>query len=160
MKKLNCALIFLLLTACMSTPYGKYGLLGGYTDSRIDMYTFSISVDNNGFTNQQTTSMHGLYRAAELTVKHSFDYFIIVTESVNPTSMYVAMPSSSSSTLNSYSSSISTTYSASNIMPMIFPNASFTIKTYNGDKPKDNPKAYDAREMMKFIGPQIGIKSE
>jgi hypothetical protein len=52
------------LAAC-ATSYGKYGLLGGFTDARIDENTFTISVDTNGFTSQQTTSMHALYRAAE-----------------------------------------------------------------------------------------------
>ena len=57
-----------MLTA-YATPYGKYGIAGGYTDSRIDERTFSISVDTNEFGSQQTTSMHALYRAAELTVE-------------------------------------------------------------------------------------------
>ena len=58
-----------MLTAC-ATPYGKYRIAdGGYTGSRVDERTFSISVDTNGFASQQSTSMHALYRAAELTVE-------------------------------------------------------------------------------------------
>ena len=95
----------LLMTAC-STPYGKYGALGGYSDSRIDANTFSISVDNNGFTSQQTTSMHAIYRAAELTVEGGFDYFVIASGASNPSSMAMAMPSTSTSstTVNTYGS--------------------------------------------------------
>lgn len=58
MKTLFSVLVVAALTAC-ATPYGKYGIAGGYTDSRIDENTFSVSVDTNGFTSQQTTSMHG-----------------------------------------------------------------------------------------------------
>ena len=81
----------LLLSAC-ATPYGKYGLLGGFTDARIDENTFSISVDTNGYTNQQTTSMHALYRAAELTLQNGFDYFIAGTSEKNSSSMAMIMP--------------------------------------------------------------------
>ena len=61
MKKIVALVLVAMVSAC-ATPYGKYGIAGGYTDSRIDENTFSISVDTNGFTSQQTTSMHALYR--------------------------------------------------------------------------------------------------
>src|SRR5437867_8062989 len=101
--KRTIALLAVVLSAC-ATPYGKYGILGGYTDSRIDENTFSISVDNNGYTSQQTTSMHALYRAAELTVQNGFDYFVIASGANNPTSMTMVMPggSTSNTTANVY----------------------------------------------------------
>jgi hypothetical protein len=74
-EKIVATAAFLILSGC-ATQYGKYGIAGGYEDSRIDENTFSISVSNNGFTNQQTTSMHAMYRAAELTVENGYDYFL------------------------------------------------------------------------------------
>ena len=41
MKKLAAVLMVATLSAC-ATPYGEYGFLGGFTDSRIDESTFSI----------------------------------------------------------------------------------------------------------------------
>jgi hypothetical protein len=108
MKKLAALCIALTISAC-STSYGKYGLLGGFTDSRIDENTFSISVDTNGFTSQQTTSMQALYRAAELTIENGFDHFFITSDTNNSTSMAIAMPGSSTSntTFNAYGSTAS-----------------------------------------------------
>ena len=78
----------------------------GFTDSRIDENTFSISVDTNALTSQQTTSMHALFRAAELTVENGFDYFVIASDAHNSTSMALAMPggSTSNTTINTYGS--------------------------------------------------------
>ena len=130
MRIFIAAYFALVLSAC-ATPYGKYGLTGGYTDSRIDENTFSISVDTNGFTNQQTTSMYGLYRAAELTVENGYDFFVVVSDSQNPTGMSMAMPGSSNTTINPYGTraTATTTYAPGIIVPMVFPNSSLTIKS-------------------------------
>lgn len=140
MKKVFLVLA-LVLTACATpTPYGKYGVTGGYTDNRIDANTFSISVVTNAFTTQQTTSMYALYRAAELTIKNEFDYFIIISGASDPTSMAMVMPGTPTT-----------------VVPMVFPNSSLIIKTFKGMKSSDQNNAYDAREVMKYLGPQIGV---
>jgi hypothetical protein len=160
MKTILTLLFVVLMSAC-ATPYGKYGLLGGFRDSRIDENTFSISVDTNGFTSQQTTSMQALYRAAELTVQSGFDFFVIAGGGSNPSSMMMAMPgaTTSNTTLRasgSYGYATTTTTAAPTMyMPMIFPNATLVIKAYRGDRPADLPGAYDARSVMKYLGPQI-----
>ena len=158
MKKLTAICIALTLTAC-ATPYGKYGLLGGFTDSRIDENTFSISVDTNGFTNQQTTSMHAMYRAAELTVENGYDYFVIANDSKNPTGMTMNMPGSSYTSINSFGNTATarTTYTPGASIPMVFPNSTLAIKSFKGNKPTDAPNAYDARSVMTYLGPQIGV---
>lgn len=163
MKKLFSVLVAAALTAC-ATPYGKYGIAGGYTDSRIDENTFSVSVDTNGFTSQQTTSMHGLYRAAELTVENGFDYFVIVSGSSGVTSMAMAIPgaSTSNTSVNVYGSTAyartTTTVAPTTVVPMAFPNSTLMIKTFKGSKPEGMSNAYDARAVMKYLGPQIGIE--
>ncbi len=163
MSKIAVICLVLTLTAC-ATPYGKYGLLGGYTDSRIDENTFSISVDTNGFTSQQTTSMQALYRAAELTVENGFDFFIIASGANSSTSMAMAMPSSSTSntTVNAYGSTAyartTTTYAPTTVMPVVFPNSTLIIKSFKGAKPEGVPNAYDAHAVMKYLGPQLGIE--
>jgi hypothetical protein len=163
MKKLAALCIALTLSAC-ATPYGKYGLLGGFTDSRIDENTFSISVDTNGFTSQQTTSMQALYRAAELTIDNGFDYFFIAGGANNSTSMAMAIPGSSTSntTVNAYGSTAyartTTTSSPTTIMPVVFPNSTLIIKTFKGTKPEGASNAYDAHSVIKYLGPQLGIE--
>jgi len=163
MKKIVAVVMAAMLSAC-ATPYGKYGIAGGYVDSRIDENTFSISVDTNGFTSQQTTTMHALYRAAELTVENGFDFFVIASGANNSTSMAMAMPGSSTSntTVNAYGSTAyartSTTYAPTTVVPMVFPNSTLIIKSFKGAKPDGAPNAYDARAVMKYLGPQIGVE--
>ena len=163
MKKIVAVIVVAILSAC-ATPYGKYGIAGGYTDSRIDENTFSISVDTNGFTNQQTTSMHALYRAAELTVENGFDYFFIVRDANTPTSMAMAIPGSSTSN-TTITASGSTAYARTTatstpttVVPMVFPNSSIVIKSFKGTKPEGSTNAYDARAVIKYLGPQIGVE--
>lgn len=163
MKVLVSICIVLALSSC-ATPYGRYGLLGGFTDARIDENTFSISVDTNGFTSQQTTSMQALYRAAELTVENGFDYFIIMGGANNSTSMVMAIPGSSTSntTINAYGHTAyartTTTATPTTVMPVIFPNSTLIIKSFKGAKPEGETNAYDARAVIKYLGPQIGVE--
>ncbi|MDP2279389.1 MAG: hypothetical protein Q8K51_14325 [Nitrospirota bacterium] len=143
MKKIIIALVFILTACATPTPYGKYGRLGGYVDNRIDANTFSISVNNNAFTTQQTTSMHAFYRAAELTVENGFDYFVIVSGANNSTSAAAALQG------NSYAPII--------MVPIVFPNQVIVIRSFKGPKPNDQVNAYNALEVMKYLGPQIGV---
>ena len=158
MKKVVAAAAFLILSGC-ATQYGKYGLAGGYEDSRIDENTFSISVSTNGFTNQQTTSMHAMYRAAELTAENGYDYFIIISNAKNSTGMAMAMPGSSRTTINSYGSTATakTTYNPGSVIPVVFPNSTLVIKSFKGTKPTEAPNAYEASSVMTYLGPQIGV---
>ena len=166
MKRIGIAVaaiaVVLMLNGC-ATPYGKYGALGGYTDSRVDANTFSITVDNNGFSSQQVTSMHAMYRAAELTVEHDYDYFVIASGASNPTSMTMVTrgSSTSSTTVSTFGSTATartkTQYAPMTVVPIVFPNSSLVIKTFRGGKPTGQENAYDAREVMKYLGPQIGV---
>ena len=154
MRYFCIAALAVFLSAC-STPYGKYGILGGYTDTRIDENTFSISNDTNGFTSQQTTSMQALYRAAELTIENGFDFFVIGDSQKNSTGMAMIMPGTTQST-TTYGTT-RTTSTPTTAVPMFFPNSTLVFKTFKGVKPEGAPNAYDARAVMRFLGPQLGI---
>lgn len=163
MKNRCVAVVSAILIAGCATPYGKSGLTGGYTDTQIDSNTFTVSVDTNGFTSQQTTSLHALYRAAELTIERGYDYFVIVGQGANATQTAVSIPGTSTSNTTIHGTGQSayarttTTYAPATIVPMVFPNATVTVKAFKGQKPEGDPNAYDAKEVMKYIGPQIGI---
>ena len=149
------------LFAC-ATPYGEKGIHGGFTDSQIDQNTFSVSVDTNGFTSQQTTSMHALYRAAELTVEHGFDYFVIADDASTSTLVATAVPGDtmgSTAGIVSHppiSGRTSTPYTPTTVVP-VFPNSTLIIKTFKGSKPEGALNTYDARAVMEHLGSQIGI---
>jgi hypothetical protein len=164
MRVVASACVALALTAC-ATPYGKYGLLGGFSDARIDENTFSISVDTNGFTSQMTTSMHAIYRAAELSLENGFDYFTIVGAENGSTAMAVAMPGAAATnttiatTGTTAHARSTTTYSPTILAPAIFPNATLLVKAFKGAKPEGATNAYDARSVVTFLGPKIGAST-
>ena len=78
--------------------------------------------------------------------------------------MAMAMPggSTSNTTINAYGSTAygrtSTTYAPTTVVPMTFPNSTLVIKSFKGAKPDEVPNAYDARTVMKYLGPQIGVE--
>ena len=152
-----------LILGC-ATPYQKYGISGGYEDSRLDENTFSISVETNGATKQQTTSNYALYRAAELTVENGFDFFVIVSKGNHSTTGAMTMPGASTSrtTISGYGSTAyartTTTYGPSVVIPMSYPRVALVIKAYKGEKPANAPETFDARVVMKYLAPQIGVQ--
>ena len=73
---LSLSLLFA-LAAC-ATPYGKDGLTGGYSDSRLAPNVFKVTFEGNGYTNKQRAGDLALLRGAELTLDHGFKYFVVI----------------------------------------------------------------------------------
>lgn len=78
MKK--CLFIFfvtLSLVAC-ATFYGPLGLMGGYSETRLDKDLFRVSFRGNGFTRLERALDFTLLRSSELSLQNGFKYFVIV----------------------------------------------------------------------------------
>lgn len=56
----------IVLAAC-GTPYGSYGLLGGYTETQLADNVWQVTFEANGYTRQATTVRYAMLRCAELT---------------------------------------------------------------------------------------------
>ncbi len=66
------------LAACATTtPYQPLGKNGGFSEQRIETNRYRIAFMGNSSTPRQTVENYMLYRAAELTINSSFDYFIL-----------------------------------------------------------------------------------
>ncbi len=73
----------LALSACMTaTPYqpatGSGTARAGYSDEQIESNRFRVSFAGNSLTARETVERYLLYRAAELTLQQGFDHFILV----------------------------------------------------------------------------------
>jgi hypothetical protein len=71
------------LSACeTATPYQpaapNAAVSGGFTDQQIDDTHFRVTFQGNSMTARKTVENYLLYRAAELTVKQGFDWFEMV----------------------------------------------------------------------------------
>lgn len=163
----------LLFAACATaTPYGPAPKPGGYgfTDQRIEANRYRITFRGNSLTSRETVENSLLYRSAELTVELGFDYFVAVENETE--------------TEKSYSSSEPAFYGRYGYgYPFHRPYYAFPyyaygfgwghpfydsytreitrysavayIAMYNGEKPADNPQAFDAREVMANLAPYV-----
>ena len=65
----------LILVGCGVTPYGPAGATGGYTEEKIDEYTYVVSFSGNGYTSRDMVWYYWMYRCAELTMDNGFSAF-------------------------------------------------------------------------------------
>src|SRR3546814_2342802 len=70
------------LAACVSvTPYQPASKGYGYSEQRIENNRFRINFAGNSDTPKQTVETYLLFRAAELTLKSGYDYFVFASDS-------------------------------------------------------------------------------
>jgi hypothetical protein len=88
----------LLLAGCETeTPYRPavghgFNNGGGYSDRQIEANRFQITFSGNTVTSRDTVEKYLLYRAAELTVQHGDDYFILADRNTDKQTRTYATP--------------------------------------------------------------------
>jgi len=154
-----------LLAATCATPYQQHSLRGGYDDSRIDSNTVLVSFKGNGYTPKDRVQTYMLYRCAEVTANAGYDYFVIISGDDEVKEGAINLPGSYSSTTtasvwgfgNSAVGSAYThgTYYPSQSIPYHKHTVQALIKMYKGDKPANNPAAFNAKDVLTFLGPKV-----
>ena len=143
-------------TSC-STPYQPGGLSGGYSDNRIDSDTVSVEFRGNGYTSKGKVEMYLLYRCAEVTRDAGYDYFIALNPRTEARQRSFSNPGGSSS-VTSFSPGSAVTrasYLPDQTVAFTSYGATILIKMGRGHKPPENADAFNAREVIEFMGPQI-----
>jgi hypothetical protein len=102
----------------------------GYSDVQLDANTFSVTFSGNAETTHDIVQTYLLYRCAEITVQSGYDYFVVSDRNIQEKKAKLTL------------------------MPMGY-TAVATIKVFKGEKPSDNPNAYNAKELMQRLEPQI-----
>lgn len=157
-----------LLTACATpTPYqAAAGTQWGFQESQIESNRFRVSFSGNSLTDRETVETYFLYRAAELTLEQGFDHFIVVQRATDVDSRIV-----SSGADPFYRPGFGLYYNyfhprwgwhgagdpfwnSTNYREITRYEASAEIQLGHGTKP-DTPNAFDARDVMTNLGPQI-----
>src|SRR5262249_9009450 len=77
-KSIVVAFLVVMLAGC-TTPYGKMGLTGGYSEKQVSENVWHVHYLGNGFTTMETVQTMWLYRCASLTLEKGFAGFEIVT---------------------------------------------------------------------------------
>ena len=145
-----------------ATPYQPDGLGGGYSDNRIDSDTISVEFRGNGYTSKRKVEMYLLYRCAEVTRDAHYDYFVALNPSTEATQGSFSTPGSFSSVTSFARGGAFTraSYFPSQTINFTSYGATTLIRMGRGQKPVENVAAFNAREVIEYMGPQINGGSE
>lgn len=166
-------LTFLVAACATSTPYApaSEGRGYGFSEQRIENNRYRVMFRGNSSTTRETVETFLLYRASELTLQNGFDYFVVneqdteANRSLSTTTTgpafgpafygrygfgryrygfpYYAYGFGWGLPYDSYTREI-TRYSAVAFVSM-----------FKGDKPEDDPRAFDARDVSENLRPLI-----
>jgi len=157
------------LAACTtSTPYGPANGGYGFSEQRVEDNRYRITFRGNSSTSRETVENFLLYRAAELTLQGDYDYFVMIesdTEtktSYSSTSYYPAFygryyyrsgrPRSSYYHFPYYAYGFGWGYPYDSYVREITRYTAIAFVTmHRGEKPADDPHAFDAREVQENL---------
>jgi hypothetical protein len=153
--------IVLLNAAGCATPYQQHGFRGGYSDARIGQDTVLVSFKGNGYTSKERVQLYLLYRCAEVTRQHGYDYFVVANGSTEAAasefSSYTATTTASVYGTGNAAFGSARTFGSGTTIPIHKYGTDALIKMFKGQKPPSDPNAYDARETLQYLGPQLGM---
>ena len=151
-------MIGLLLAACASGPTPYQAAQGGfgYSEQQIEDNRYRVSFAGNSATSRQTVEDYLLYRAAELTVQTGHDWFTVVDR--HTAQEYAGYGGSPTFGVG--------VGGGSNVgVGMSFPvfggggsgryTADMSILVQDGEKPQDDPEAYDAWAVISRLQPEV-----
>jgi len=167
----------LALAACATaTPYAPAERQGGYgfAEQRIEDNRYRITFRGNSSTSREAVESFLLFRAAELTAQNSFDHFIVVEGDTETQTSY----SSSSPAYYGHPAFYGRYGRGFRGRHYAFPyyaygfgwghpyydnytreitrySAVAFVTMHRGEKPTDNPQAFDARDVMTNLGPLV-----
>ena len=148
----------LLLAACAApTPYQPAEGGFGYSDQPLESNRYRVSFAGNSVTPRDVVQNYLLYRAAELTVQKGCDYFTVVRQDLERSTAYHGSGFTNAPLLFDRHRAIgwgvgTTSYSA---YPIDSYAAFADIVVHQGEKPQDDPNAYDARDVLRQLGPTV-----
>lgn len=171
----------LTLSGCVNPTYYQPAVDGeGYSDQRVSDDHYRISFSGNSVTLRETVENYLLYRAAEITVATGHDYFVVVDQDVERDvtyRTYVDVPPGGyfydpffyrpyfygpgfygpafGPAFGMYYDPYFGAYALATTEQFDKYRAYATIAVYSGERPADEPKAYDARDVVKRLSATI-----
>ncbi|NKF23291.1 hypothetical protein G7Y82_13300 [Solimonas sp. C16B3] len=144
-----------MLAGCATaTPYqpASGGSGYGYAEQRIENNRYRITFTGNADTPKQTVENYLLFRAAELTLKSGYDYFVMASDNTDASTRYLH-------TFDGYWGWGSYYWGPhpglglgmSTSTPVTEYQAQASVLMFAGQKKADDAKAFDAREVRKNL---------
>ncbi|MEZ5933730.1 MAG: hypothetical protein R3F54_17620 [Alphaproteobacteria bacterium] len=155
--------LLLLLAACaVETPYQpSEGARYGYSDQQIEENRYRVTFSGNPSTPRETVQNYLLYRAAELTVQSGFDYFTMVDQDVERSTRYYSQGYVDDFGYydfpyrRNYRRFYRPSFYSTNAYPVTEYASIADIVMGEGEKPADDPSAYDALDVLQRLQPLI-----
>ena len=171
-----------LLAGCMTaTPYQPLGApgtraAGGYAERQIEANRFRVTFVGNTMTSRETVETYLLYRAAELTRQQGYDWFVTADRETNRHTNTYVEPGFGGGFggwggywgprwrywgrgfgWRSWDPWFGDPFWADtmDVRTVDRYEASSEIVMGRGPKPADNPRAFDARDVLARLGPTI-----
>lgn len=151
------------LAACGTpTPYQPALDGHGYAEQAIEDDRYRVSFSGNTLTPRETAENYMLYRAAEVTLQRGYDHFIVVDSAIERSTTFVSTTTGFGGVSGFHSfrrghpfgfGGFATTTSR----PRSSYEATANIVMRSGDKPSDDPDAYDARDVVEKLAPTITL---
>lgn len=151
----------LLLAACAQpTPYQAAVDGYGFTQQRLEDNRFRINFSGNSVTPLPVVEDYMLYRAAEITVDQGYDYFEISDKDINKSTRYFATYNAPIGGFYGrryprYGYGFGGGFGTGSYRPINSYTASANVVLFKGAKPEDNSSAYDAKDVIRRLGPTI-----
>jgi len=163
MKKTLLIPTFTIIIASCATPYQKAGITGGYSDIQVGENIFQISFRGNGCTSRERASDFCLLRAAEVTLKNGYKYFVIGSGEKYSKTVICSTPSTSYTTGEAYGccgyaygTATTTTYGG-HTYSISKPRVIYVIICFK-EKPNYNGIVYNAELVVKSVKAKYDIK--
>lgn len=161
-RRLGCpilaAVAITLLGACAApTAYQPRTDGEGYSEQRIEEDRYRVSFSGNSVTPRETVENAVLVRAAELTRRHGYDYFMVLSEDVERETSYrttYSPPLGGHLGCRPFCGHTYGGFVTGTARPIDRYTAYAAILLRRGGTP-DDPQAYDAREVLQRLRPQV-----
>ena len=154
----------LLLAGCSTpTPY-QAGANGGYgyAEQQLEHNRYRVTFAGNSVTPRDTVQNYLLYRAAELTVEQHHDYFTIVNQDLERSTAYQGTGFNDFGVVHRHTANDLGWFGPSSYSA--YPIDSYTafadIVMSDGEKSAGDVKSYDARDVIRRLGPTIALPKE
>ncbi len=157
------ALVALVAGCATPTVYGpaELGNGFGYRDLQLEQNRYRVSFSGNSLTDLRTVETFLLYRASELTLERGYDWFETVDRGVDEDRRYRGTSYDNFSTFRGCHpfygcrSFFGGGFNSIDLREITEYEATMEIRLGQGDKPVDNLRVYDAREVQRNLSTQL-----
>lgn len=173
-------LVLAALAGCAKpTPYQPTDGGYGFADRQLEANRYLVTFDGNSVTSKEDVELYLLYRAAELTLDSGNDYFVLVDRETQADTVYLNDTTFYGPPCwgpwgyrpggwgyggwwgSGYGPGFwagwgcGPVWGSSRAVPITRYEAQAEILVFSGPVPEDNPDAYDARQIVANLRPQL-----